>query len=169
VANPWDNNGRAGAPQRFARGIRPEGLPPPARNAKRIMAAQQGLAPQTPGVFYRPLRRAFYVRRFAISLAELTAKALGNPAINTQSPPQIAADNIDRIYLLIQNQGADNLYVNFGQPAGVGDILIIPGGNYEPTHAIPTNAIYIFCPTSTFGCLVMADDPIRPDTGPPEG
>jgi hypothetical protein len=61
----------------------------------------------------------------------------------TDSQPQpILNDNYRRNYLLIQNNGATDVFINFGVKANTGNIKIIAGGNYEP-RVVPVNSIYL--------------------------
>lgn len=59
--------------------------------------------------------------------------------INDSSSTVLNA-NSRRNYLIVQNNGANNIYINFGRKADVNNLKIIPGGNYEPT-IVPTNSI----------------------------
>lgn len=54
--------------------------------------------------------------------------------------------NPRRVYLIIQNNGANDVYVNFANKATLGNIRIIPSGNYEPIVA-PTDSLNVICGT----------------------
>lgn len=73
----------------------------------------------------------------------------------TAQPSQVAAisANQNRVYLLIQNQGAINVFVSFGAPQGA--TIIAPNGSYELNQYCPNNAVYIFTSTGTCNCVVV--------------
>lgn len=52
------------------------------------------------------------------------------------------ADNLNRNYLIVQNNGAANIFINFNAAASINHIKIIPGGNYEPI-VVPTGGLHI--------------------------
>ena len=52
------------------------------------------------------------------------------PAVTTTNSVVLAA-NVDRTYIVIQNIGADTVYINFDSPAAVGGgIQLLPGANW---------------------------------------
>lgn len=59
----------------------------------------------------------------------------------TATASAILTENFDRDYLLIQNNGAETLYLNFSQTATTTNSVAIEAGKaYEPA-AIPSNSI----------------------------
>lgn len=59
----------------------------------------------------------------------------------TTSAAEILAENPDRKYLLLQNNGDGIVYLNFSTTATAGNgIKLDPGDAYEPDH-VPSNAI----------------------------
>ncbi len=50
--------------------------------------------------------------------------------------------NVERNYLLIQNNGGSDVFVNFGSKASLTGIKIVSGGNYEPT-VVPVDSVYL--------------------------
>lgn len=50
----------------------------------------------------------------------------------SDSSNQVLNSNPKRIYLIVQNNGANPVYINFGNKAAPGNITIIAAGNYEP-------------------------------------
>lgn len=57
---------------------------------------------------------------------------------------QVLNANPRRIYLIIQNNGANPVYVNFGNKATPGNITIIASGNYEPV-VCPIDSVNLIC------------------------
>ena len=58
------------------------------------------------------------------------------------SSTTVLNSNSRRNYLIVQNNGATDVFINFGNKANIGNLKIIPGGNYEPI-VIPTNSIHL--------------------------
>lgn len=52
--------------------------------------------------------------------------------------------NPKRTYLIVQNNGLNDVFINFGNKATLGNIKIIAGGNYEPVVA-PVDSISLIC------------------------
>jgi len=50
--------------------------------------------------------------------------------------------NYNRNYLLIQNNGTSDVFVNFGAKASINSLKIVAGGNYEP-FVTPIDSLYI--------------------------
>lgn len=62
-------------------------------------------------------------------------------------------ENANRIYFLIQNLGAVNVYVSFGAPqAGA---LLLPNSSYELDQRCPNNALYIYTLAGTAPCVIV--------------
>lgn len=54
------------------------------------------------------------------------------PFVIGTTSEQIVPANPLRCYLLVQNKdGASDMFINFGQKATGGSVIIVPGGNYE--------------------------------------
>lgn len=65
------------------------------------------------------------------------------------------AENKERRYLLIQNNGAVTVYVKFGAAhSGTEGVWIIAGGNYEPFQA-PLESIYVKSASSTAAVTII--------------
>jgi hypothetical protein len=63
--------------------------------------------------------------------------------------------NDKRVYLIVQNNGTNDVFINFGNKATVGNIKIIAGGNYEPVVA-PVDSISLVCAAGlTSQCAVV--------------
>lgn len=66
----------------------------------------------------------------------------------------VAPDRSNRAYLLVQNNGAADMYVTFGQNAdATNGVVIVPGGNYEPFY-VPTNSVNVFSTGVLVGILI---------------
>jgi len=57
-----------------------------------------------------------------------------------ESASTVLNSNGRRNYLLIQNIGASNVFINFGHKATLGSLILVPGGNYEP-FITPVNSV----------------------------
>ena len=59
--------------------------------------------------------------------------------------------NLNRGYLLIQNQGVNNCYVSFGAATTAsGGYIILPGNQYyEPVEAFVKSSVSMRCPNVT--------------------
>lgn len=64
----------------------------------------------------------------------------------TDNSNQVLNSNPRRIYLIIQNNGANPVYANFGNKATPGNITIIASGNYEPI-VCPIDSLQLVCDT----------------------
>ncbi len=62
----------------------------------------------------------------------------------TNASAQLLAANVDRQYLLIQNNAASgDVYVSFGVAAVIGSaVRVVAGGNYELASVVPMSAIH---------------------------
>lgn len=58
----------------------------------------------------------------------------------TDTSSAVLNSNPQRNYLLIQNNGANDIFLNFGNKAEINNIKIVATGNYEPT-VIPIDSI----------------------------
>jgi len=62
--------------------------------------------------------------------------------------------NNNRSYLLIQNNGTSDIFINFGSKATSNSMIISSGWSYEP-NIPPTNSIYIKSPNGiTNSCVI---------------
>lgn len=67
----------------------------------------------------------------------------------TVASTQYLAQNLNRNYLLIQNNGATNVIVKFGSvQAGTEGVQIAPGLSYNPI-AVPPDAVFIRSASAT--------------------
>lgn len=57
-------------------------------------------------------------------------------------------------YLLIQNNGAGNLFLAVGRDATVQDLIITPGGNYEPLRP-PKGNIYLLAAVAATPAVIV--------------
>ena len=60
---------------------------------------------------------------------------------DSESQPVLNA-NGKRAFLIIQNNGSSDVFINFGNKADTNNLKIIAGGNYEPV-VIPVNSVYL--------------------------
>lgn len=90
--------------------------------------ARSGRSPERKKNYIPVVRRG----RFASQISQ----------VNDSSSKPVLNQNDLRNYLVIQNNGATDVFINFGNKATTGNIRIIAGGNYEPLIA-PTNSIYL--------------------------
>lgn len=73
----------------------------------------------------------------------------------TDNPSTVLNANSRRVYLIVQNNGINNVYINFGNKATPGNIKIIPAGNYEPIIC-PIDSISLITDTGlTSVCAVI--------------
>jgi len=72
------------------------------------------------------------------------ASQLSNVGDNSSQP--VLNSNDKRVYLLVQNNGTSDVFINFANKATQGNIKIIAGGNYEPSVA-PIDSIYLVSET----------------------
>lgn len=97
--------------------------------------AEQMQIPADPGIDYRGFLNPFKMTMYQV-------------AVPTAAPIQALGWNKRRTYLIIQNLGPGNLYVNFGSDAGIGTSLSlvqtqfyeqIGGGSfdYNTNHSVP--------------------------------
>jgi hypothetical protein len=78
-----------------------------------------------------------------------------NGTANAVSATAALPTNVKRRYLLIQNVGANDLYVSTETFSNTADaIKIIPGGNYEPWLAIQ-NPIFLRTSTGTTNYVIL--------------
>lgn len=68
---------------------------------------------------------------------------------------QLAAlpDNPNRVYLLIQNNGALNLYASFGAPTA--GVQIAPAGSYEWSPICPNSSLYLYTQSGSVNVIVV--------------
>lgn len=65
------------------------------------------------------------------------------------SAVEVLPANSGRTYLIIQNLGASNIYLNFSGTAVAGEGLMLkPEESYEP-YQVPTNSISVIADAST--------------------
>lgn len=70
-----------------------------------------------------------------------------------QALPLAQDDNL-RLYVMLQNTGAGELRIAFGEPATATSFRIDPGGFYEPWLP-PNNSISVFGVGATTGVLII--------------
>lgn len=64
--------------------------------------------------------------------------------------------NPNRAYFIIQNNGADDVFISFSSKANINSLKIIPGGNYEPA-VTPTSAIHCVSATGTVNTVAVVE------------
>lgn len=77
-------------------------------------------------------------------------------AINvTDKSKQVLNSSPKRVYFIVQNNGINDVFINFGNKAGIGNLRIIPDGNYDPI-VCPTDSISLVCNTGqSSACTVV--------------
>lgn len=101
----------------------------------------------------------------AATLAQITsnkvpqvgAASVAQKTVTSASGSLLAA-NPGRQYLLIQNQHATaSIYLKFGAAATTAGIKIPPGGNYEPSPAVPTQEIFAIGDTASNTTITVVE------------
>lgn len=69
----------------------------------------------------------------------------------------VVAQNLNRGYLGIQNQGTGNCYVAFGAATtAIGGYVILPPNQYyEPVEGFIKSAVHMSCPNNSFTIQVV--------------
>lgn len=62
-------------------------------------------------------------------------------------------ENLDRVYLLVQNNGGLNLYVSFGAPQG--GVRIAPAGYFEIPDNCINNSVYLYTLAGTVNASIV--------------
>lgn len=65
----------------------------------------------------------------------------------------ILPENPHRVYLAIQNQGTQDIYVAFGGPNG--GLKIIPGTGFEWNINAPQNSVYVYTLAGSVACILI--------------
>lgn len=89
----------------------------------------------------RPMPRRDLGRPRDIALRGKFSTSLINVVDTSKQPLN---SNPRRVYLIIQNNGANDVYVNFANKATPGNLKIIPNGYYEPLVA-PIDSLNVIC------------------------
>lgn len=77
-----------------------------------------------------------------------------NQSVGTSSL-EVLASNLNRKYLLIQNNGVSSIFYRVGEGnATVNDIEIVPGGAYEPFN-VPINEIKLISDSGTNDVVII--------------
>lgn len=98
-----------------------------------------------------PDRNVSVRARFAQSAFNITEVSL-----------QVLRANAMRKYFLVQNIGANDVYINFGNKAQVNNVKIVANGNYEP-FVTPIDSISLICdPGNTSIVTVIEGVEVRP-------
>ena len=123
---------------------RPMGDLPPEMEGKTV-----GPAPGSEALKYR--KQALEQQRSVIN--DINAVNAGH-VIGTESV-QVLVNNINRRYLLVQNNSAATIYLSFSNKANTFDGLkIISGGYYEP-FIIPRSAVYLIAAAANSNVVVV--------------
>lgn len=75
------------------------------------------------------------------------------PITVTTTSTQFVDYDEKRIYLMIQNRGANDIFVNFGNQSTTSFVSIPPGGNYE-FYIIPIDDIHLVAAADTAAVIV---------------
>lgn len=74
----------------------------------------------------------------------------------TDTSKQPLNSNPRRVYLIIQNNGANDVYVNFANKATIGNLRIIPSGFYEPIVA-PIDSLNVICDPGLTSAITVVE------------
>ena len=115
---------------------------PDALAASNQVTPSKGLAKFLPPLFRLFNWPAYNCPHITVPVVIQTSSALfvaGDPSIS---------------YLLIQNNGAGNVFYATGRDATNLDLVIAPGGNYEPLR-VPTNGIYLMATVAATPAVII--------------
>jgi len=84
------------------------------------------------------------------------ATFLSQPFTTVANTPQLLRERENRTYFLIQNTGANSLFIGFNfQPSTTNGLNLASGAFAEP-YQVPTNDIWLNCTLATTGILIYS-------------